>query len=848
MSDTGKPAYTDESIETFAGLDHIRLRATGYIKERGVQGQIHTIWEMISNSVDEMVLVPGGGPIWIGILADRAHHRYQMFIRDQGRGIPSGKLIPAITVLHTSGKIRGNAYTASAGLFGVGAKVAPALSIDYRILSSNYLEDKVGDLYIHDGEIVTQQFPNVMAPQGVTIAFEFDFNHKPKPFFDEGAADEFMTVGYLNLVTLCKQYNVFNPQLGFEVYWYDRLLPNSFWTMDTTDAIHLMDDFIKVKERTVLYSAANVVDKSSYLFNEWWRTNSDVIWSDVFHKEMEDKLGFDLKLYFTRKSAIGYPQYFTCVNNVVMTNSSNSVNKTIINRLRAAISKHIEDPKYAKFVQEEYRFPTMLLAASVRYDGAELAGFTKEGFTDKNFEKQFDKEISALFSNIGEDQWKRCADNLLTDIQTTYSRFYDVPMTVSKGKKIFADLNFPQNYHECRGTGDDELFIVEGRSAGNIVSTRDNNFQAIYETRGKPHNAATMYEKMSENRKVLLKDPLYSDLIRILGVGPNTTDMSVARFKKIIIATDADPDGYHIATLHLNNLYIINPKLIESGMVWLAKPPLYSMNITNDTRLFLRDKLALDEALITYAYRPHLSVTIRTIAGEVGVDTLPADVWAKTEREMWYIVQHMGELFTQVSEQLDIPLLVLERLVYAIEWIYPVVCYDKLAEAFTSSDEPGFVRVFPDPANRSMVVSIGDKDHPIGLDAVQDTLMKHLMPEVIRYKTREVEFFVKSRHPGSDLYEGKPMTMMMLYTLMQVLAQRFEVSRYKGLGQMPPESCRNTIMNPATRSITQIISPGDPQYNYRLLGSKSDERKNLLSANSVALSHAFVRAQREDYL
>lgn len=827
-------SYTADDIKTFSGLAHFRARPSAYVGDRGTSGQRHCLWEIISNSVDELILKANGGPIWMGLLCDRQNGKYQFFVRDTGRGIPTQKLVAATTESGTSGKIASGAYLASGGQFGIGAKVAAALSTRYRIISANYLETKVGSLYLENGEIIDHHDTEMSIPAGVTTVVELDLAQ----FFTEGA--EFMATGYLDLVGICRQLNIFNPCINFQFYVYDRLLPDEFWIDSTPDAIGIIDMFINKADKQVAYSTSDVADTTSYLF-EMWRMTSPVVYATVISKDprdAQDRLGFNINMYFTKKSTTGSSQYFITVNNVMLPDKTeNSATVAYMKVFRERIATYLTDEKLVAFVREEYRFPTLLLAIGIRYNGAELSGVTKTSFKDNIFAKQFEEDLTVKFDEFGKEYWIRLTETIKPDIQLRYSQFYDAPVSKSEGRKVFVELNFPNNYHECRGgTGNDELFIVEGRSAGNIITTRDNRFQAIYETQGKPTNVATEQSQISANRKALLKNPLYMDLMRILNITPNTTDMSVARFKKIIIATDADPDGYHIATLHLHNFSILNPRIIESGMVYIANPPLYSMNLTPDNRIFLIDRAALEDARIKFAYTPTLSVRIRTPAGIIDYDE-------NVYRDMWYLVDHLGKLFTQVAQQLDIPLLILERLIFAIENIYPRPNYDKIAEAFVSSDPANYVRVIPDPKGNSLIVSIGDKDYPIGLDAIKDTIITHLLPWVNKVHYRDLEFLVRSRHVGSALYQERPMTMMMLYTCMCSLAGRFKVSRYKGLGQMPTESCRDTIMNPATRSITQITSLGDVARNYSLLGKDSEARKVLLTGSSV-LTSMFIRKQQ----
>lgn len=825
--------YTADTILTNENLHHIRHRPTAYIGSKDSAGITHMAFEYVSNSADEVILNPEGGTIHVLLLRDRVKNRFQLVIRDYMRGIPSKSLVNAMTVLGTSGKVNANsAYTSSAGLFGMGSKVAAALSTRYRVISHNYLEKQTASLYLEDGDIKDHHEEKVNTPTGVCTVFEPDLDPK---FFVNGA--EFMESGYLDLITVCKQMNVFNPQINFQFYIYERSLPEKFWKAGIEEALGVIDDFILRKNREIAYASDAVIDKSSYLF-EVWRTNSSIVYRDEFDKDpinKDDRLGYNVKIFFTKKSVTGNPQFFVAVNNVVLVDrTENSATVAFMNILRNKISELQETKELKKFVKEEYRFPTLLLALGIRFNNAELSGVTKTSFKDTVFAKQFTSELS-IAASMKEGYWVNLAAILKPDIELRYSQFYDAPLKKTEGKKVFADLNFPNNYKECKSTDNTlcELYIVEGTSAGNITGTRDNEFQAIYETRGKPYNAATQLDQMTENRKRLLKDPIYADLLKILNIGPNTTDMSSARFNKIIIATDADPDGYHIRSIHLNNLYIINPRIIESGMVWLANPPLYSMEISKNKRLFLRDRVALTDARINFIYKSSMDIKISTIAGIIELD-------GPSFRDMCYLISYLGDQFTQVAKQLNIPLLILERLVLAIEHIYPKVNYYELAKFFDSSDPLGYVRVQLNETGRYAVISVGGEDHIVGLESVGKLIQQHLLPLVIKYKYKEIMYLVRMKLKSSAVKQETPMSPMMLYIVLEQLNRLFHVRRYKGLGEMTDDDTLETIMNPDTRSLTHVTDIGSPEVNYNLLGKNTDERKALLMESNV-LSNTFLR-------
>lgn len=831
-------AYTADSIEEHQNLDHIRLRPNGYIGTRGIAGQVKTIWEIISNSVDELVLAPDGGNIWIGFLVDPKKNRYQIFVKDTGRGIPKDKLVDVETKLHVSGKMGSGAYIASSGQFGIGAKVAVALSKRCRAITCNTFDGgEVGSLYLEDGRIKDHHDEKLkFVSPGVITVVELDLDQ----YFEE--VDEFMAMGYLDLIAMCKEFNVFNEKLDFKFFIYDRWLPDHFWKDDTATAINVIDDFINNRPKTVAYDAAAVMDKTAYLY-EMWKLETAVIYQanfDKFSMNANDPLSFRIKLFFTKRNPNKATQYFINVNTVTLTDKTgNSPTVVFVDLLRKQLAKYITEDNYRDFVLSDYRFPTMCLAIDVRQNGAELGGVLKNTYKDAAFARQYSAELQQLFNQYDDNYWKQLVDKIKPDIVNTYAQYYDTPTTKSEGRKVFIGLHFPEQYHECiGGTDHDELYLVEGRSAGNIVTTRNNAFQAIYETRGKPTNFASAYGQMKENRDALLKNPIYQDLMHIINVGPNTTNMEVCRYKKIIIAADADPDGYHISSLHLNNFAILNPRIIESGMVYLANPPLYSMNLGGkDRRLFLRDKAALIDARIDYIYKPVLDLKIATSAGTI----TPSEA---TYREICYIADHVGELFSQVADQLNIPLLILERLVLAAEYIIPEVQYLALIDYFKSSDPTGYIKVRPEPESRSIVVSVGMNDFPISLDAAGPIIRDHLLPAVIKFKYRDLTFLVTSKQKGSTIHE-QPMSMMMFYLCLEQLNQLFKVSRYKGLGQMPTDSCYSTLMNPATRSLTRITSIGNMSRNYELLGKDTTEKKRLLTASTL-IDNKFMRTQKCD--
>ena len=838
---TNKHEYTNDSIRTFGDMEYIRLRPNNLLPSMDTQGMIHMLWEYISNSMDEIVQRPDGGTILVVLCRNLSTQEFQIVIRDDGRGLPIDRLKDSYTKLKTSGKISENsAYNSTAGQFGMGAKAGAALSKHFRAISKHYLSEKAASLQLKDGVVVDHHQETVSISNGVTLILQPDV----KQFFP--AALDFSTSGYLDLVALCRKLNIFNTTVNFNLFVIDKMLPARIWTDDCQSVFDTITEYINSRTSHCEYSSEQVPDKSDYLF-EIWKTNSAVIFRDSFDKlpaHKNDKLGFGARVFLTKRSAYGNTQYFISVNNVVLEDkTNNSVTITFTRLFRELISERIEDPKLKKFVLEEYSFPTLYIAIGVMYHGAQLGGTTKNTFRDQVFAEQFYNEVRAIYLAKDQEFWDRLMETILPDIQARYASYYDIPAKKQDILKDFLLLNNPRNFSECRSTDNTktELFIVEGTSAGNIISTRNNEYQAVYLTRGKPYNAATRPDQLLENRKRLLKDPIYQDIIKILHIDPNTTNLKAqSRFSKIIIATDADPDGYHIRSLHINNLYIINPLIVTSGMVWLANPPLYSMQITQNRFLFLRDKNAMMDAKIKFIYKPSIAFRIKTNtpSGERIVE--PDE---KLYRETCFIIEELGKAFELAAKQLNIPLLILERLFYAIKYLYPRVDPDNLAKYFESRDADRFVTVDYNVGGNYLVVSVGHEDYPIGLNEIGETLVNYLLPLTKKFKYNDLFFEIRGVNSHSTIKEFTTVSPMQLYMCLKQLSSIVNIHRYKGLGEMPTESCFETIMDPATRSLTQVKDVGSFEDNYGLLGKNSAVRKSLLT-ESGSLVASFVQQQR----
>lgn len=827
--------YSANTIETHQDLEHIRARPTAYIDDHGTAGIIHMIREYVDNSLDELILKPEGGTIYIGIF--RQSNKFQILINDCGRGIPTKSLINVMTKYGTSGKFNlDSAYVASAGSFGIGAKVGAALSNRFRAISSSEIDKAVASIYLVDAKKQDFNVVNEIVPSGTTVMFQPDVEQ----FFYESS--DFAITGYMDLVTLCKQLNILNEKINFQIYVYDYFLPEKIWTDNILDAYNLVQEFLHKRKYEIVYATDKLTDITGLLF-EFWKTNSPVIFSEHLVKEVEDReqdrLSFKIHFYLTRRNATVSTQYYVAVNNVYLRDKTeNAASVTFMDCIKQRLIERQKTPEYKSFVENDYRFSTLLVALDIRYHGAEFVGATKDSFRDQTFAKKFAKDLNDIFDAKGDDYWNHFADLIFDDIKSKYAQMYNVRDSKSARDNLSVELIRSNKFYDCEDSSDDkELYIVEGTSAGNIIESRLDN-QAVYQTQGKPKNGATRLENTTENRKILANTPIYHDILKILHITPNTTDMSVARFKKIFIATDADPDGSHIDILHIHNLWILNPRIIESGMVWLVHPPLYSIDYSREGRAYLCDERSRQTLLIDGVYKPTFDIAIRLRDNSIIV---PDD---RALTFLYKSITEVGKVYEKVSRISKVPEIILDRLVLGFSLLYPRIEYDSLHQLFVCSEGDDYTKVTCYPDRSMIVVSLGETDYPIELETLIVSIRRFIIPLMVRTHFHEMEFIVSSKNTGST-FNNQTMSAAMLYrVLKEVVSKFFHFSRYKGLGEMPEESCYNTIMNPETRIVTHITSVGDPSLNYAMVGENADMRKQLMCADNSErpiLDMSFIR-------
>ncbi|MDO8289384.1 MAG: DNA topoisomerase IV subunit B [Parvibaculum sp.] len=539
-------AYSAKDIEVLEGLEPVRRRPGMYIGGTDEKALHHLFAEALDNSMDEAV---AGHANWIDV---RLHEDGSLTVDDNGRGIPidvhpkykpKSALEVIFTTLHSGGKFDGKAYETSGGLHGVGISVVNALSDrlevevarDQELYTQSYSRGAPLTKLVHKGRVQNRR--------GTRITF-----HPDEKIFGKGNV---FLPARLHRMARSKAY-LFG---GVEIRWH---CAPSLITDKTTPA------------EDVLHFPGGLVD-----FLRAEIGNTPTVTNEPFHGKVS-KAGSHGSVEW----AIGWYNDDGFVHsycNTVPTTEGGTHEAG----LRAALTKGLKNyadmtgNKKAGQIQAEDVLGTAGALISVFIREPEFQGQTKEKLATPAAQKLVEKAIGDHFDHwltASPQQATKLLDWVIDRSEERLKRRQDKDVA---RKSATRRLRLPGKLADCAqaGAAGSELFIVEGDSAGGSAKqARDRATQAILPLRGKILNVASASgAKLQANQQI-------SDLIQALGVrtGSHYRD-SELRYEKVIIMTDADVDGAHIASLLITFFYQEMPELIDKGHLYLAVPPLYKL-------------------------------------------------------------------------------------------------------------------------------------------------------------------------------------------------------------------------------------------------------------------------------
>ena len=532
--------YGADQIQILEGLEAVRKRPGMYIGSTSSKGLHHLVYEIVDNSIDE-ALAGYCDTIEVFINKDNS-----ITVRDNGRGIPVGinkkKGIPAVevvfTILHAGGKFGGGGYKVSGGLHGVGASVVNALSV--------WLEVDIS----HEGKIYRQRYERGKVMYPLTIVGDTDRRGTEVRFLPDPEIFEETVFDF----ALLKQ----------------RLREMAFLTRNLK--IVLTDLREEEPVSLTFHYEGGIKEYVEYLNKQ-----KEVLYPDVIY--CEGKKG-DVYVEVAMQHNDSYNEgVYSFVNNITTPEGG-----THLAGFRSALTKTFNDyARETKLLKDNEQNLSgediregLVAIISIKIPEPQFEGQTKQKLGNSEARGAVDSVVSEQLTYYLEQNpnvaKSICEKAILAQRAREAAR---KARDLTRRKSALDGMSLPGKLADCSDKNPEncEIYIVEGDSAGGSAKTaRSRATQAILPLRGKILNV-----EKARLDKILVNNEIKA-MITAFGTGIHEDfDISKLRYHKIIIMTDADVDGAHIATLLLTFLYRFMPELIRQGYVYLAQPPLYKI-------------------------------------------------------------------------------------------------------------------------------------------------------------------------------------------------------------------------------------------------------------------------------
>lgn len=559
---TQNKQYSADQIQVLEGLEPVRKRPGMYIGSTGIEGLHHLVWEIVDNGIDE-ALAGYATEVRVEMLEDGG-----VRITDNGRGIPTdihpktGKstVETVLTVLHAGGKFGGGGYKVSGGLHGVGVSVVNALST--KLIARIYMR----------GKVYQQEFAAGVPQADLKVV-------------DKCSPDKHGTE-----ITFYPDASIFTETTAFS---YDTILDRLRHAAYLTKGVRTTLINHATNKKYSFYFEGGIM---SYVAN--LNVGKEPVDDDIFYV---DKMIGDNQI----EIALQYTEGFSETIKQFANNVFNPDGGSHLTGFRSALTRVVND--YA-------RKSGLLKEKEENLSGED----TREGLTAVILVKLPDPQFEGQTKNkLGNPEVRGQVEQVLAEYLSYYLEEHPAIAKKIIGKALLAararkaaraareniirkgvldGASMPGKLADCssKNPAECELYLVEGDSAGGSAKTgRDSRTQAILPLRGKVLNVErARLDRMLGNNEIL-------SLIKGMGVGiGDSFDLNGLRYDRIIIMTDADVDGSHIATLLLTFFFRYMKDVVDAGHVYLAKPPLFELvKPGRKNSVFIYDEAELDTVL-----------------------------------------------------------------------------------------------------------------------------------------------------------------------------------------------------------------------------------------------------------
>ncbi len=595
-----KSTYNAKDIEVLEGLEPVRKRPGMYIGSTNQDGLHHLVNEVLDNSIDE-VLAGHATDISFQYKKDGS-----IKIKDNGRGIPidfhpkyknKRALEVVLTTLHAGGKFNSNAYKTSGGLHGVGISVVNALS---SLLQVQVFKD--GKVYRQDyskGKVKTKIKIEKCSKKlkGTEISFIPD-----ESIFEE---TQFVPKKLYNFINM-KSVLVGGTTINFEI---DK---------------ELVKD--KTPNKKSFFYKKGIED---YFQLEYANKSKLFEKNFLLKSKIKDNENFETLISFNTNENSSFMSY--C--NTIETPDGGSHENGIRNGILKAIKLYGQKNQFSKIsnINHSDIFDYSNVIISIFINDPSFEGQTKKRIIMPNLQKEIETKTQQeflLWLNANKKISKILLDNLIERaLQRT-----DLSKIKELDRKSIKERNrLPGKLVDCssKSIKDSEIFIVEGDSAGGSAKqARNREFQAILPLRGKILNVYNVgLSKIADNNEI-------QNLIQSLGCGIGKNfEISKLRYEKIILMTDADVDGSHIATLLITFFYKYMKSLIDENKLYLAMPPLFKIYNKNKS-FYAYDEKEKDKLIEKEFKSENYNITRFKGLGEMPADQLKETTMDQNKRNL----------------------------------------------------------------------------------------------------------------------------------------------------------------------------------------------------------------------
>ena len=512
----GQPQYTEDSIKTMSPLEHIRLRPGMYIGRLGngthVDDGIYVLMkEVIDNSIDEFIM--GAGTKIVIKLANNT-----VSVRDQGRGIPLGKVIDCVSEINTGAKYNDDVFQFSVGLNGVGTKAVNALSSWFHVKS--FRDGRFFEAYFKQGILTSQNEGTTTEPNGTLTEFTPD----PDIFGQYQFNDDFITQRLNNYCFL---------NTGLTLEYNKQIFKSQHGLLDLLD---------REVEDSGIYQTVHYKSKT-------------------------------LEFAFTHTREYSGETYFSYVNGQY-TSDGGTHQAAFKEGILAGVKEFYKKPQWAPQDVRE----GIVGAIAIKVQTPVFESQTKNKLGNTEVRTPIINEVKEAiidFLHKNPEAAQQLNQKILTN-ETIRKKLTEVKKIAKENAKKIS-INIPK-LKDCKfhlgQTGPHAdmgersmIFLTEGDSASGTLNTaRDVMTQAVFSLRGKPLNTNGM--SMSE----MYKNTELYNVMAALGIENGIDGL---RYGKVIFATDADIDGFHIRILLLTYFLSYFEDLINAGRVWILDTPLF---------------------------------------------------------------------------------------------------------------------------------------------------------------------------------------------------------------------------------------------------------------------------------